>query len=936
MAEPDRTTRPLERWHARLVDELASALKADIDMGLAAREVERRRARSGWNELPEATPVSWLTILLSQFTGIIIWVLIAAAVVSGLLEDWLDTAAILAIVVLNGLLGFVQEFRAERSLAALRKLSVATSRAIRDGALQTIPARDLVPGDVIQIEAGDRIPADGRLIYTTANFQVQEASLTGESTAVPKDWCWLGLSDVPVADRRNMTFLGTTAVSGKARALVVATGMKTELGRISSMIQEAESAERRETPLQRRLDQFGYTLLWLALAVVTVVFALGYIRGVPLVEMFLTSVSLAVAAVPEGLPAVVTITLALGVTRMVKRHALIRNLPAVETLGSSTVICTDKTGTLTKNELTVTRLVMDGRLFEVTGEGYEPTGDIREARPETRVLSPEWSDPKGVSSREHSAPSTQHSALPAGLRHLLKAGLLCNGAALAKEDDTWRIIGDPTDGALLVVAAKAGLAKEDLERAAPFHAEIPFDSERKMMSVIRQRDRDRIVFAKGAPDVLLALCAARMTLEGSIEPMDEQGRRAVLDANALLAHEALRILAAAYKPLDHGDAGSPDLIERDLIFLGLFAMKDPLRPEATEAVRLCREAGITTVMITGDHKETASAIARELGLADAPNRVLSGPELDALSDEELSGRVERLSVYARVSAEHKLRIVKAWKSRGAVVAMTGDGVNDAPAIKAADIGIAMGITGTDVTKDAADMVVIDDNFASITAAVEEGRGVFDNIRKTVHFLLSCNMSEVLVMLFAALLGLPLPLLPIQILWMNLVTDGLPALALAVDPKAPDLMCRPPRKPAARLLDSTRLAAVAGEGLLLAIVALGAFTYSLFVWRQPIEQARTVAFAVMVGAQLVHTFNCRSYRWSLFQIGVATNRPLIWAFLVSLGVQVAILTVPAAQPIFKVAPLPFEDWKLMVAMAFLPLAAVEAIKLARRHPSFGFR
>lgn len=877
----------------------------DLDAGLAEDEVQRRRVQSGWNELLEPPPVSWLNLLLSQFTSIVIWVLIGAAVVSGLLEDWLDAAAILAIVALNGLLGFVQEFRAERSLAALRKLSVATARAMRNGALQSIPARDVVPGDVILLEAGDRIPADARLTYT-ANFQTQEASLTGESTPVQKNSGWLGQSDVAIADRINMAFMGTTAVSGKARALIVATGVRTELGRISSMIQVAQAAERAETPLQRRLEQFGYTLLWLALAVVTVVFVLGFLRGEPVVEMFLTSVSLAVAAVPEGLPAVVTITLALGVTRMVRRHALIRKLPAVETLGSATVICTDKTGTLTKNEMTVTRLFMDGRLFGVTGEGYEPVGDIGEASAETR-----------------------HSALPPGLRHLLAAGLLCNGAILTKENGTWKIVGDPTEGALLVAAAKAGLQKGDFDREAPIETEIPFDAERKMMSIIRRTAPGRTLFAKGAPDVLLTRCTARMTLKGSIEPLDEQGRRAVLDANAMLAHEALRILAAAYKPLGERAADRPDRIERDLILLGLFAMKDPLRPEALEAVRACREAGIRTVMITGDHKETASAIAKDLSLGDAPDRALSGAELDALSDEKLSGRVDRLSVYARVSAEHKLRIIKAWKSRGAVVAMTGDGVNDAPAIKAADIGVAMGIAGTDVTKEAADMVITDDNFASIAAAVEEGRGVFDNIRKAVHFLLSCNLSEVLVMLFAALLGLPLPLLPIQILWMNLVTDGFPALALAVDPKAPDLMRRPPRRPAARLLDSERLAAVAGEGFLLAIIALGAFAYCLYVWRQPVDQARTMAFTVMVGAQLVHAFNCRSDRWSVFHVGLFTNRPLIWALLVSLAVQVAIVTIPAAQPLFKVSPLPTEDWELMAAMVLLPLLVVEGLKAIKR-------
>ena len=669
-------------------------------------------------------------------------------------------------------------------------------------------------------------------------------------------------------------------------------------------------------------------MLWLALGVVAVVFVLGSLRGEPLVEMFLVSVSLAVAAVPEGLPAVVTITLALGVTRMAKRHALIRRLPAVETLGSATVICTDKTGTLTKNEMTVTRMIMDNTQFEVTGEGYEPVGEIRESSPEARVLSAELSDRSGHPSSEHSTLSAQHSALPPGLHDLLTAAVLCNGATLRQENGTWQIIGDPTEGALLVVAAKAGLTRAELEHRAPLEREIPFDAERKMMTMIRRTEQGSVAYCKGAPDVLLNGCTARATLDGRTEALDEAQRQLIGEANASLAQQALRVLGLAYRPLCRA-AGSDEEVERDLIFLGLLAMKDPLRPEAVEAVRLCREAGIRTAMITGDHKETAVAIAHELGLHRNDEMALSGSELDGFTDEQLMQRIERVTVYARVSAEHKLRVVQTWKRNGAIVAMTGDGVNDAPAIKAADIGVAMGIAGTDVTKEASDMVVTDDNFASIAAAVEEGRGIFDNIRKTVHFLLSCNVSEVLVMLFATLFGLPLPLLPIQILWMNLVTDGFPALALAVDPKAPDLMRQPPRQVQARLLDGGRLWTIVGEGLMLAVIALCAFSYSLFVWQQPIDQARTVTFTVMVAAQLVHAFNCRSDRWSLFQVGATTNHALIWAVAVSLALQVGILTVPVIGPIFKVAPLPLEDWELMLAMALLPLALVEGIKWMKR-------
>ncbi|CUS32654.1 Calcium-transporting ATPase [Candidatus Nitrospira nitrosa] len=909
-------------WYAGPAQALADELRTDLNSGLPVDDAARRRAQEGPNELPEAEPPSLLKLFLSQFTSLIVWVLIGAAIVSGLLEDWIDTAAILAIVFFNGVLGFVQEFRAERSLAALRKMSVSMARVIRDGALQSIPARELVRGDLVALEAGDRIPADARLIYTT-NFQAQEASLTGESTPVQKQAEWFEEAEVPLADQRNMVFMGTVAVSGKAHGLVVATGVGTELGRIAALIQKAAEAERAETPLQRRLEQFGSTLLWLALGVVTIVFMLGFLRGEPLVEMFLISVSLAVAAVPEGLPAVVTVTLAVGVMRMAKRHALIRKLPAVETLGSATVICTDKTGTLTKNEMTVTKLVVGSETFEVTGEGYEPVGEIKEHSSEARVLNTQSSDRSG-----HPSPSTQQSALPPGLRDLLTAAVLCNSATLQQEKGIWRIIGDPTEGALLVAAAKVGLTKAELEGQAPREREIPFDAERKMMTIVRRTEQGCKVYSKGAPDVLLKRCATHMTPEGRIEVLDAEHRRQINDANASLAQQALRVLGVAYRPLGR-QVHADEEVECDLIFLGLLAMKDPLRSEATEAVRLCRQAGIRTAMITGDHKETAVAIARELGLQRNDDMALSGAELDGLTDEQLMQQVERVTVYARVSAEHKLRVVQAWKRNGAIVAMTGDGVNDAPAIKASDIGVAMGLAGTDVTKEASDMVVTDDNFASIAAAVEEGRGIFDNIRKTVHFLLSCNMSEVLVMLFATLFGLPLPLLPIHILWMNLVTDGFPALALAVDPKAPDLMQQPPRQTEARLLDGGRLWAIAGEGLLLAGIALSAFSLSLFIWQQPIDQARTVTFTVMVAAQLVHAFNCRSDRWSLFKVGVTSNRALIWAVLVSLALQVGILTIPILEPIFKVAPLPIEDWALMVVIGLLPLAVVEGVKWVRR-------
>ncbi|MEK6617871.1 MAG: cation-translocating P-type ATPase [Nitrospirota bacterium] len=904
-------------WHALSPEALAGELRTNLGMGLPESEAGRRLADLGLNELPEAPPVSPLRLFLAQFASLIVWVLIGAAAISGLLADWVDTAAILAIVVLNAALGFIQEYRAERSLAALKKLSVTTARVIRDGAVRSIPARELVPGDLIQVEAGDHVPADARLVYATA-LRTQEAALTGESTPIDKTDETLTSEAMPLADKANMVFLGTTVAAGKGRAVVVATGLGTELGCIATLMR---STGLEETPLQRRLEQLGHVLLYLSLGIVTVVFLLGLLRGEPLVSMFLTAVSLAVAAIPEGLPAIVTITLALGVTRMVKRHALIRRLPAVETLGSPTVICTAKTGTLTKNEMTVTRLWVDGRTYEVTGEGYAPVGEIREASRESlSVIRDPLSEQTGYEERK-----TEN-----GLRDLLTAAVLCNGAVLREEQGTWRIIGDPTEGALLVAAAKLHLLKDQLESEYQFLGEVPFDPERKLMTVVRKTSGGVVAYVKGAPDMLLTRCTRYLTAEGTVVSLTEPARQAILSANAAFAHEALRVLGVARRPLETEPGGSrAEELERDLIFLGLAAMKDPLRPEAKVAVRTCGEAGIKTVMITGDHKETAVAIARELGILDGDVQALSGMELDALSDEALAGQVEQVAVYARVSAEHKLRIVRAWKARGAIVAMTGDGVNDGPAVKAADIGVAMGLTGTDVTKEASDMVVTDDNFASIAAAVEEGRSIYENIRKSIHFLLSCNISEIMLMLLATLFALPLPLLPVQILWINLVTDGLPALALAVDPADPDLMRRRPRSPQERFLTVRRMQLLFGQGSFIALITILVFVYCLYGMDQNLERARTLTFTVLVLAQLFHAFNCRSDRRSLFAIGLWTNKSLLWAVAGSALLQAAIILNPWTQEVFKAAPLNPEHWALAFGLGVLPLLAMESWKVARR-------
>jgi len=892
-------------WHALTIDALRVELQTDTEKGLAEAEAAARLLKYGPNELPLAPPASPLKLLLAQFSGLIVWVLIGAAIVSGALQEWVDAAAIIAIVILNAILGFLQEFRAERSLEALKRMVVVTARVFRDGVLVSLPARELVPGDLIQVEAGDRIPADARLVYATG-LQTQEASLTGESTPVAKSSDPIQREEVPLGDRYNMLYMGTVAASGKARALVVGTGLHTEIGKIAALIQKAAEAEREETPLQRRLEQLGHTLLWLCLGIVAVVFLLGELRGIPVVTMFLTAVSLAVAAIPEGLPAVVTITLALGVTRMVRRHALIRRLPAVETLGSTTVICSDKTGTLTKNEMTVTTLYQGGAVFTVSGEGYAPVGDI-------------------LSFGEPVKPDTRP-----GLTKLLHASALCNGAELRQEADVWTILGDPTEGALLVAAAKAGFRKADLEREAPFLGEVPFDSERKKMTIVRRTASGPVAFVKGAPDVLLRDCRAWVAKDGSLEPLTDEIRREILVANQNFASQALRVLEVAIRPLDRPpETYTAAALERDLIFVGLLGMKDPIRPEVKVAVEACRTAGIRTVMITGDHKDTAVAIARELGLMESGAQAVSGAELDRLNDDELAPQVERIAVYDRVSAEHKLRVVRAWKKRGAVVAMTGDGVNDAPAVKAADIGVAMGVTGTDVTKEAAAMVVTDDNFASIAAAVEEGRAIFDNIRKSVHYLLSCNISEILVMLLATLFALPLPLLPVQILWINLVTDGLPAMALAVDPKDPNLMQRPPRRPEARILDRDRIFLMFGQGLFMTLITILAFVYCLYSMDNDLERARTVTFMVLVGAQLAHAFNCRNDRLSLFSIGFFTNKPLVWAVVSSAALQIAILMTPWSREIFKLAPFDVEHWLLVFAVGLLMLVAMEIWKAAWR-------
>jgi len=883
-------------------EEIAAYFGTDLKKGLTSDQASQNLGKYGPNELETAPGRSPLSVFFDQFKSFLIWVLIGAAIISGLMGEWVDALAIVAIVILNAILGFVQEYQAEKALLALKKMAAPMCRVIRNGQLVQIPARQVVPGDILELEAGDNISADARIISHTPNFSVLEASLTGESTPVYKTSFELEEEDIPLADRANLVYAGTSVSAGKAMAIVVQTGMSTELGKIARMIQEISMET---TPLQRKLEQFGRLLVYLCFGLVAVVFLLEWLRGGKLVEVFLTAVSLAVAAIPEGLPAVVTIALALGVQRLVKRHVLIRKLPSVETLGAATVICSDKTGTLTRNEMMVRAVYANGQLFSVSGNGYEPEGDFN--------LGSEKVNPADY---------------PEVLK-TLACGVLCNSASLVEEEGRYRIAGDPTEGALLSAGLKAGLEKNKLEDEEPLVEEIPFDSERKMMTMIRRSKDQYVAYVKGAPDILLQNCS-RLLVNGEEVPLGQEELKKILEVNDSLAKQALRVLGCAYRVMpslpDKMDASS---IEKDLVFTGLVAMIDPPRSEAIEAMGKCLQAGIKPVMITGDHKITALAIASEMGMLQPGSEALSGEELNSLSQEELEKRVEKIQVYARVSPEHKLRIVRAWKKKGEVVAMTGDGVNDAPAVKEADIGVAMGITGTDVTKEVSDMVITDDNFASIVAAVEEGRAIYDNIKKFVHYLLSCNLGEIMVMFVASLVGWPVPLLPIQILWVNLVTDSLPALGLGFDPPDKDIMKRVPGKPNEPIIDRNRGSLMAVQGLFIALCSLVAFTYVLFVEKEGLGRARTAAFIVLAVAQLFQALNSRHQMKSIFELGFFTNLKLIYALLLSLFLQLSVVYLPFMQKIFKTENLTLFDWVLVIVLSSLPLWTMELVKLLNK-------
>lgn len=887
-------------WFAISGDDVLRELAVESSVGLTAEAVGKRREQHGQNILAEAPPVPRWKKLLGQFKELVIWILIVAAVISGVMGEWADTAAILAIVLVNGIIGFLQEEKAGRALAALQKMSSPMAKVLREGTLQSVPARELVPGDCIELEAGDNVPADARLL-SGFGLRIQEAALTGESVPVDKEAGACLDESAPLGDRRNMVYMGTVTAAGKASAVVVATGMNTELGHIAGLLQHSEPEP---TPLQRRLAELGKVLVLVCLAIVVVIFSLQLVRGGELLETLLVSVSLAVAAVPEGLPAVVTLTLALGLQRMVKRNALVRKLPSVETLGSVTVVCSDKTGTLTRNEMTVREIVTGGKRFQVTGGGYAPHGKFQRSDESNSEISPR-NEPD--------------------LIQVLTTGTRCNNAAvspLGDDTDSWQVIGDPTEGALIVAALKAGIETREREHHVLY--EIPFDSERKAMSIVlRGPDGSQTMYSKGAPEVILGKCKSELR-GGTIEPLTDDRREQIMQWNSEMAARALRVLALAFR--DHSETRGPEFDESELTFAGLVGMIDPPREEAKEAVRRCREAGIRPVMITGDHPETAFAIARELHIAGEHDRVITGGELNALTDEQLKTQVDQIAVYARVSAEHKLRVVNAWKRRRQIVAMTGDGVNDAPAVKAADIGIAMGVAGTDVTKEASDMVLTDDNFASIVNAVEEGRGIFDNIQKFVHYLLSCNAGEVLLMFFAALIGWPVPLAAIQILWINLVTDGLPALALGMEPPERDIMQRPPRPPLEAVITRTRGLLILFHGVLIATVAALGFWLIYQGDEAHLGRARAVAFCVTAFSQLFFAIGCRSQRSTMPQLGLLTNPHLLGAIVISGLLQLSVVTLPFAQPVFEVATHLTHEWVLIGLLSVAPVTIIEVGKV----------
>ena len=944
-------------WHALGADAALARMASSVETGLSFEEVARRTQQYGLNELKEKPRPTFLQLVLRQLNNFIVVLLIVASVISALLGDWLEAVVIMLIVVLNAILGVIQESRAEEALAALKKMAAPECQVLRNGQRVSVPASELVPGDVVFLEAGNFVPADMRLIEAV-NLRVEEAALTGESVPVQKNAALLLDEDATLGDRKNTVFMGTVVNYGRGRGVVVATGMNTQLGMIADMLQAVEDEG---TPLQGRLDQLGKTLGIAALVICGVVFGISLWRSgvfteglTPeiteiIIEDFMIAVGLAIAAVPEGLAAVVTISLALGMREMVERNALIRRLASVETLGSATVICSDKTGTLTQNEMTVTRLWVDGQIAQVTGTGYDPEGEF--------MVDGQQADLQ---------------RLP-GLTTVLWVGALNNDAVLesvaGEGPNTYRIIGDPTEGAMLVATAKAGASLNALATAYPRHKEIPFDSALKRMTTVHKISRIKsegpspfhderhlhahAVTVKGAPDLVLDLCTDYQTLDDQVRPLDDAMRQRIRAANDSMTGDALRVMGFAYRvEPDVPEDLTREFAEQGLIFAGMMGMIDPARPEVKPALEKARGAGLRTIMITGDYPNTGRAVAESIGLLRSGDKVYTGAELNEMDDTTLAEEVKHTAVFARVSPEHKMRIVDALRANDEVVAMTGDGVNDAPAIKRADIGVSMGITGTDVAKGAADMVLTDDNYVSIVAAVEQGRIIYSNIRKFVFFLLSSNIAEVMIIFLATLAGLPMPLTVIQLLWLNLLTDGAPALALAMEKGDPDIMERPPRPKSESIVNKPMqlgmvIQTFAQTGAVLTAFALGLLwhleagayvpagvnplTYLLqHDWRGvDVQTAATMAFVTLSLCELFRAYTVRSERASIFRLGVFSNKYMQYAVGLSLLLLMLVVNLPFLQPIFNTKSLTGVEWLVVLSLSIIPAIAEEITKFFLR-------
>jgi len=909
-----------ETFHDLAIDEVLDILNTPPEHGLNSEEVAERLKTFGANQLAEEPPTPLWQMLWDQFNNFIVWLLIVAALISAILGDWAEAGAILLIVLLNAILGVIQERRAEEALAALRKLAAPDAHVIRDGHRIVIPSPQIVPGDIVILEAGNYVPADVRLLQAV-NLRVEEAALTGESVSVQKDATQRLKKDAPLGDRKNTAFMGTLVSYGRGQGVVVSTGMRTQIGLIAEMLQ---SVQQEATPLQKRLDKLGHTLGYAALLLCAVVFGLGWIRGEAPLDMFIIAVSLAIAAVPEGLPAVVTIALALGMREMIQRNALIRRLSSVETLGSATVIGSDKTGTLTQNAMTVTNVWVDEQSFQVTGTGFSLQGEFQ-------------INGNTIKPQEYPA-----------LLTALWVGALNNDANLENQESNGdgdghrvRIVGDPTEGALLVAAAKVGGLADALSTSYPRVQEIPFDSARKRMVTfhrvedphtedispfLENHPKENVIVVKGAPDVILDLCSHYQRMDDEMVALEESMRQKILAANDEMTQKALRVLAVAFQTTPQlPDEIVPEEVEHDLIFAGLIGMIDPPRPEVKVALEKARKAGIRTIMITGDYPMTARAIAESIGLMNSHEKVLTGNDLNKIDDATLQKEIVHTGVFARVSPEHKVRIVQALRESGEVVAMTGDGVNDAPALKRSDIGVAMGITGTDVAKETADMVLTDDNYASIVSAIEQGRVIYGNIRKFVYYLLSCNLAEIATIFIATLLGQPRPLEAIQLLWLNLVTDGAPALALGVEKGDPDIMDVPPRPPSEPIINHPMRIGIITQTISLTLVTLGAYFLGLNAHPENHEIARTMAFVSLSLAELPLAFVVRSERYPLLKIGITSNRLMNYAILSSLILLLMVIYIPFLQPIFHTFPLTWEQWQILLPFVVIPAIVAELVK-----------